>query len=88
MAPSHRWSLLAFIITIPLHLIIIQLFPDMNYFVRAMWVILIAFGLLWITSTNKRWKALNQLLQPADQGIARIGLGLASSLAVLHIIFH
>ena len=46
VAPSHRLALGAFLSTIPLHLIIIYFFPDMNYFVRAFWVIMIAFSIL------------------------------------------
>jgi SSS family solute:Na+ symporter len=35
VTPNRRATLIGFLSTIPLHLIIIALFPDMNYFVRA-----------------------------------------------------
>ncbi len=46
VAPNHRLALAAFLATIPLHLLMLYFFPDMNYFVRAFWVILIAFSIL------------------------------------------
>ncbi|MEL6538010.1 MAG: sodium/solute symporter, partial [Bacteroidota bacterium] len=44
LAPKHRAALVFFLSTIPLQLLFQALFPDMNYFVRAMWVILVAFA--------------------------------------------
>jgi SSS family solute:Na+ symporter len=88
IAPRHRTTLIAFFSTIPLHLIIIQFFPDMNYFVRAMWVILVAFGMSALGSVGtggfRRWK---DLFQYDSKEIGRIGLGLLLSLIALHIIF-
>ena len=57
---------IAFLSTIPLHLIIIQLFPDMNYFVRAMWVILIAFFIVSIGSFRGGWRHLFLQLHSSD----------------------
>ncbi|HAA16548.1 MAG TPA: hypothetical protein DCE41_34505, partial [Cytophagales bacterium] len=44
LAPKHRAALVFFLSTIPLQLLFQAVFPDMNYFVRAMWVILVAFA--------------------------------------------
>ncbi len=89
VAPRRKLALAAFLSTIPFHLIIIQIFPDMNYFVRAMWVILIAFTLLALGSLNNGgWKSLRDIVQAETKDIRLIGFGLAASLAVLHIIFH
>jgi SSS family solute:Na+ symporter len=85
--PNHRVSLLAFASTIPLHLIIIAIFPEMNYFVRAMWVILIAFSILALGS-KVRFKPWRELFHSEEAVIRRVGLGLLLSLALLHVVFH
>ena len=86
--PRHRLTLFAFFSTIPLHLLIIYFFPEMNYFVRAMWVVLIAFGISAMgaigTGGFRRGKELIQYDSPE---IGRIGLGLLISLITVHIIF-
>ncbi len=88
VAPNHRVALIAFCSTIPLHLIIIRLFPEMNYFVRAMWVILIAFAFVYLGSFKDGWKSWKDLVIFDSKVIGQIGLGLAASLVFLHIIFH
>ena len=70
LAPKHPIVLFAFLFTIPLHLVfkgftigLLQyegLFPEMNYFVRAMCVILLAFTIVLVGSTAEirtKWKA-------------------------------
>jgi len=85
--PNRKATLIGFLSTIPLHLIIIQLFPDMNYFVRAMWVIVLAL-LFVVTASSKdgfrKWKELIQYDSPA---IVRSGGFLALSLILIHVIF-
>ncbi|MCI5081167.1 MAG: hypothetical protein MRY78_05720, partial [Saprospiraceae bacterium] len=88
IAPKHRVALLAFISTIPLHLIIIQLFPDMNYFVRAGWVILIAFLIIYASSWKAGWTKWKDLFHYDDKLIRNLGIGLLASLLVLHLVFH
>ena len=98
VAPNHRIALVAFLSTIPLHLIIggfayvgyEGLFPEMNYFVRAGWVILIAFLLLTAGSLRGGFRSWGDLLV-VDKDASRvrlIGIGLLVSLVLLHIIFH
>lgn len=87
VAPNQRWAFWAFLSTIPLHLIIIQLFPEMNYFVRAGWVITIAFAALWLGSRTGGWRPLSELLSAASNRIKQIGWGLLASLFLLHWIF-
>jgi len=68
---------------------IIPDFPSINYFVRAMFVILIAFLILAIPTIYK-----NGIGEPkkwfvfADAQMKKIALGLLFSLVILHIIFH
>lgn len=88
VAPKHRLTLIAFLSTIPLHLLIIYLYPDMNYFVRAMWVIIIAFGISSISGWINGWKPLRSLIQYESNDILNIGIGLLVSLVTLHIVFH
>jgi len=87
MAPKHRVALFGFLATIPLQFILIELFPEMNYLVRAMWVILIGFAIVALGSRSKFVK--NKLRpEPASPLLAKAGIGMALSLVLLHVIFH
>ncbi|MFT4667159.1 MAG: SSS family solute:Na+ symporter [Polaribacter sp.] len=88
VAPNHRVALIAFVSTIPLHLIIIHFFPEMNYFVRAGWVVLIGFLLVWAGSFRAGWKKFGDMVHYDSKEIWQVGLGLAGSLVVLHWVFH
>ncbi len=88
IAPNHRAALLAFVSTIPLHLTLIAFFPDMNYFIRAMWVILVAFSFVAFVSHKHGWKSRQELFVSASPVLTRVGFGLLASLVSLHIIFH
>ncbi len=88
LLPSHRFALIAFLSTIPLHLAFQYFFPEMNYFVRAGWVIVIAFALLSIGSWRGGWRSWRELLHPGSRRIRLIGWGVLGSLVVLHVVFH
>ena len=89
VAPNHRLALIAFLSTIPLHLIFKFTVPEMNYFVRAGWVIAIAFSIVSLsTIRSTTWTKWKDLFHYDSKGISQIGLGLLSSLVLLHIIFH
>lgn len=88
IAPNHKLALVAFISTIPLHLIFQYLAPEMNYFVRAGWVIVVAFGLLDISTFKTGWTKWQDLVHYDSKEIWQIGMGLLASLVVLHIVFH
>ena len=87
-APNHRLALFAFISTIPLHLIIIYFFPEMNYFVRAGWVITIAFSIISLSALQGGFTKWKDLFNPNSKEIGQLGLGLLASLIALHILFH
>lgn len=87
VAPSHRITLFAFFSTLPLHLIILYFFPEMNYFVRAFWVIGIAFTISSMGSIGSGWRKGNDLVQSSSPEIGKIGWGLLFSLVLLHIVF-
>lgn len=87
--PRHRIALLAFASTIPLHLLIIWAFPEMNYFVRAMWVILIAFTIVALpTMLAAKESGIRGGLKYGSDRIAWMGYGLLAALLILHIVFH
>lgn len=88
IAPNHKTALFAFVSTIPLHLTILFFFPGMNYFIRAMWVILIAFSFIAIVSHRGGWRRWSELIRYDSPEMAKFGLGLLASLVVLHIVFH
>ena len=88
LMPNQRLVLASFLCTIPLHLLIFELFPDMNYFVRAMWVILIAFALTALPhSFIGKWYPVRQVFQSSSGRVKQIGWGLVASLVLLHVIF-
>ena len=98
LAPNYRISLIAFLATIPLHLVIkgfnfgfieySGLFPNMNYFVRAGWVIVIGLLISSFSLYNTRYKNFNEFMNSESKKITKIGLGLLASLILLHVIFH
>ncbi len=86
--PNQVMALIAFLSTIPLQVIFQELFPDMNYFVRCGWVIMLAFSLVTAFSIHGGWRSRKELFQYADPLIGRIGIGLVISLLLLHVVFH
>jgi len=88
IVPNNKAALVGFLSTIPLHLIFIYLFPEMNYFVRAFWVILIALTFVIGMSSKSGFRSRSELFQPDSQGVRTLGWVLMVSLIVLHILFH
>lgn len=87
VTPHRKATLIGFLSTIPLHLIIIYFFPEMNYFVRAMWVILIALAVVMVFSRRDGWRNWKELIQYDSRRDLRLGALLLISLILLHIIF-
>lgn len=86
--PQHRVALIAFILTVPLQLIMKSAFPDMNYFVRAMWVILLTFLAVACYAIAKGGtRSPNEYLQSSSKTMSLFGLGMLVSLAVIHFVF-
>ena len=73
VAPKHKITLVAFFATIILQLILKFIFPDMNYFVRAMWVILISFFMIKLFSKTK-FKRIKSLIHSDSNQIKKLGL--------------
>ena len=85
--PRQEIVLFAFIATLPVNISLQIFLPEMNYFVRAFWVILI--GLIFTTIASMgQFNSLLSLFRPANNLTRNFGWALAISLILLHIIFH
>ena len=85
--PRQEIVLFSFIATLPVNISLQIFLPEMNYFVRAFWVILI--GLLLTTSASRgQFNSILSLFRPANNLTRNFGWALAISLILLHIIFH
>ena len=85
--PRQEIVLFAFIITLPINISLQIFLPEMNYFVRAFWVILIGLILTTLASMGQ-FNSLLSLFRPANNLTRNFGWALAISLILLHIIFH
>ena len=87
VAPQQKVTLGAFFSTLFFQFIFKSFFPEMNYFVRAMWIILIGFILIVVFSKT-RFKDPRIFFQTASKQITGLGLGMLISLILLHLVFH
>ena len=87
--PKQRLVIIGFLSTFGLHLFLENFFPDMNYFVRAGWVIFIGFLLIAIpTILQKGGRSWKGIYHSASPMLTKLGILLLLSLAMLHIVFH
>ncbi len=88
LRPNPKLTLIAFFMTVPLYVFIQTQFPDVNYFVRAMFVILGAFLLIAIPTILKNGiRPIREYVQYADGTVRSYGYGLLLSLVILHVVF-
>ena len=85
--PKQEVVLFAFIATLPINISLQIFLPEMNYFVRAFWVIIIGLSLTTLASRGQ-FNSLLSLFRPANNLTRNFGWVLAISLILLHIIFH
>ena len=89
VSPSHRLALIAFLSTVPLQVGFQAVFPDMNYFVRAMWVILLGFSVVALPALRqKKLRSARNLVQYASTPMERFGYLLLILLVLIHVIWH
>ena len=88
LIPHQKSVLIGFFITVPLNLLLKYYFPEMNYFVRAGWVIALALTMVAGFSWRGGAKTISDLFEPSGKSVARIGWGMVASLILLHIVFH
>ena len=87
MKPQKKVVLIAFIVSLPINILLQILFPEMNYFVRAFCVIISGLSIAVIGSQGKL-NRLSSLFQPSNKSMKYWGWSLALSLILLHFIFH
>ena len=85
--PRQEIVLFGFITTLPVNISLQIFLPEMNYFVRAFWVILIGLFLTTLASRGQ-FNSLLSLFRPANNLTRNFGWVLAISLILLHMIFH
>ena len=89
LRPSPRLVLTMLVISIPLTMAFKLGFPEMNYFVRSMWIILgLVLGTAIPTWFKHGWRLDMKLVESASPAIVRFGVALAGSLIACHIVFH
>ena len=77
----------AFALTLPINLGLVFMFPDMNYFIRAFWVIVTGIFIVAMVPQNNL-RPSRSWIQYNSSNVLYAGLALAISLILLHIIFH
>jgi SSS family solute:Na+ symporter len=87
LKPSKNSILTAFLITIPLNISLQYLFPEMNYFLRAFWVIFSGLLIALIFNLQKI-QNLYKLTYVSSKNNLLLGCFLLISLIIIHIIFH
>ncbi len=87
ITPNRNGVLIAFLITVPLNLILKWQFPEMNYFFRAFLVILFGLMVSLSSSTKNGFYKLSALFSSTDQSTAIKGWVLFLSLVVVHLLF-
>ena len=87
LKPSKNSILIAFLITIPLNISLQYLIPEMNYFLRAFWVIFTGLVIAF-TINIKKIKNVFKLFYVSSKGNLTLGWFLLFSLLIIHYIFH
>jgi SSS family solute:Na+ symporter len=85
--PSKNSILTAFLITVPLNITLQLVFPEMNYFLRAFWVIFTGLVIAF-TINIKKIKNVFKLFFVSSKGNLILGWFLLFSLLIIHYIFH
>lgn len=85
--PNIKVVLFAFVATLPINIGLQLILPEMNYFVRAFWVIFSGLS-LGIIASKGQLNSIVSLFQPASEQSRNWGWALAISLLFLHFIFH
>ena len=85
--PNIKVVLFAFVTTLPINIGLQLILPEMNYFVRAFWVIFSGLS-LGIIASKGQLNSIVSLFQPASKQSRNWGWALAISLLFLHFIFH
>ena len=85
--PKAKLILVAFLITVPVNILLQLTFPEMNYFVRAFWVIFTGLSISLLGNQN-RIVSISGLFKAASPKHTFWGVLLFISLLTLHLVFH
>lgn len=88
IAPVPNITLAAFLSSAVVNLAIQYFFPEMNYFVRAGFVILGLFLAVQVPAAKGRFRPVREWFVADSRDAAWCGAGLALSLVVFHVLFH
>jgi len=88
--PSKRLVLFTMLFSVLFTYIFKSIFPDMNYFIRSIWIILLSFAIIALpTFVRDGFKIPEKsMIETSNRNVARLGIILALSLIAVHIIFH
>ena len=84
--PKQQRIVFAFLITIPVNILLTYLFPELNYFVRAFFVIALGLLLAVVGSQSKLYP-LGELFNRSPKKTTMFGIALLISLLSIHFIF-
>lgn len=87
--PQWKLVLAVILLTVPIQVLFKIYFPDMNYFVRAGWVMSIALMATAIPTIWKNgWKSPSEYIQFASSSLKYWGFALLASMLLIHWLFH
>ncbi|MFT4738077.1 MAG: SSS family solute:Na+ symporter [Cyclobacteriaceae bacterium] len=92
--PNRKATLFAFFMTIPTNWLMQWAYPDMNYFLRAFWVIALALGVVLLgtyvqkSKGVKFWNPVMKLIAANELKVKTQALILLSSLILIHVLLH
>ena len=89
LLPNKKLALVGFVATLPINLISRWVYPEMNYLIRALLIIVLALLIVAIPTLLKNGpKPLREFVTFGDAKAKWLGFGLLLSLLACHIIFH
>ncbi|MEM6378080.1 MAG: hypothetical protein AAF705_07700, partial [Bacteroidota bacterium] len=88
LAPKPGLAIAAFALTIPANILMIKFLPEMNYFVRAMWVILFGLAITFLPSIlGKGFYKGKDLFVFSSPQAKWFGWALLVLMGLIHVIF-
>ena len=88
--PPRRVVLAALLSSVVLTYLLKVVLPEMNYFVRSGWVVVVTFAAVAVPTLIRQGRRMprDDLPVVADRSIGRLGMALALSLLATHILLH
>ncbi|MEM1259648.1 MAG: sodium/solute symporter [Bacteroidota bacterium] len=87
--PNRKLALFGFVATLPINLLSRWLFPDLNYLIRALLIVLLGILIVAIPTIYKNGlKPWQEFVRFGNRKVKWFGFGLLLSLAACHFIWH